>query len=279
MNAPEILPAPTVRPLVFIRASSLAELFDCGHRWEGKHLLGMQSKTGGAAQLGTAVHAGTAAFDASRLPGGSPLTIDDAAGAVVDAIHKPERDVDWGDTPVRQAEKIALALHTKYCADVAPKQTYSGVEVTCERLELPELGIALTGTNDRVRVLPNGKLGIADLKTGKRAVRPDGKAETAKHALQLGVYELLATHAMGIPIEAPAQVIGMNTGTTPASQRIGTGEVRNARELLLGQEGEPGFLEKAAAIVRSGVFHANPSSFLCSSKYCPRHGSCRHRAI
>lgn len=266
------------RPLVFIRASSLAELFDCAHRWEGKHLLGMNGPTGGAAQLGSAVHAGTAAFDASRLPGGSPLTIDDAASAVVDTIHKPERDVDWGDTPVRQAERIALALHTKYCADIAPKQIYAGVEVTCERLELPDLGIALTGTNDRVRRLANGKLGITDLKTGKRAVKSDGKAETAKHALQLGVYELLATHAMGIPIEAPAQIVGMNTGTTPAAQRIGTGEVKNARELLLGTEDAPGFLEQASAIVRSGVFQANPSSFLCSAKYCPRWNSCRHRA-
>lgn len=267
----------TVAEFFFIRASALSELFDCAHRFEGKHILGMTGPTGGAAQLGTAVHAGTAAFDASRLPGGSPLTIDDAAGAVVDAINKPERDVDWGDTPVRQAERIALALHTKYCADIAPKQTYAGVEVTCERLELPDLGICLTGTNDRVRITPKG-LGIADLKTGKRAVGTNGKAETAKHALQMGVYELLAQHAMGIDIKAPAQIIGMNTGTTPATQRIGTGEVKNARELLLGTDGEPGYLEQASRIIKSGEFHANPSSFLCSAKYCVRFGSCRYRA-
>jgi len=266
------------RTLVFIRASSLAELFDCAHRWEGKHLLGMNGPTGGPAQLGTGVHAGTAAFDSSRLPGGTPISIDDAAGAVVDAIHRPEREVDWGDMKQRDAERIALSLHTKYCADIAPKQEYMGVEVKCERLDLPDLGISLTGTNDRVRRTPNGLLGIADLKTGKRAVRTDGKAETAKHALQLGVYELLAQHAMGIPIQAPAQVIGMNTGTTPASQRIGTGEVKNARALLLGQDGEPGFLEQAAVIVRSGVFQANPSSFLCSVKYCTRWNTCRYRA-
>lgn len=270
MNAPE-------RPLVFIRASSLAELFDCAHRWEGKHLLGMTGPTGGPAQLGTGVHAGTAAFDASRLPGGTPVSIDDAAGAVVDAIQRPEREVDWGDMKKQDAERIALALHTKYCADIALIQKYLGVEVKCERLDFPDLGISLTGTNDRVRITPKG-LGIADLKTGKRAVGANGKAETAKHALQLGVYELLAQHAMGIPIDAPAQVIGLNTGNTPASQRIGTGEVKNARALLLGKEGEPGFLEQAADIVRSGVFPANPSSFLCSPKYCPRHSVCRYRA-
>lgn len=265
------------RPLVFIRASSLAELFDCAHRWEGKHLLGITSPTSSTAQIGTAVHAGTGKFDASRLPGGSPLTIDDAAGAVVDAIHKPERDVDWSDLPKRDAERIALALHTRYCAEIAPTQQYLGVEVKCEKLELPELGIALTGTNDRIRVTPKGK-GITDLKTGKRAVGTNGKAETTKHALQLGVYELLAEHSMGVPITLPAQVVGMNTGTTPASQRIGTGEVRNARQLLLGEEGQPGYLEQAAAIIRAGDFPANPSSFLCSKRYCPRWDSCRHRA-
>lgn len=278
MNAPTNPIALATRELIAIRASSLAELFDCAHRWEGKHLLGITGPTGGAAQLGTAVHAGTAAFDASRLPGGNPLSIDDAAGAVVDAIQNPERDVDWGDTNKREAERIALSLHTRYCLEVAPKQQYLGVEVKCERLELPELGIALTGTNDRVRITPVNTYGISDLKTGKRAVGTNGKAETTKHALQLGVYELLAEHAMGIPIAAPAQVIGLNTGNTPATQRIGTGEVRNARDLLLGQEGEPGYLELAAQIVRRGEFPANPSSFLCSAKYCPRHATCRHRA-
>lgn len=265
------------RPLVFIRASSLAELFDCAHRWEAKHLLGMTGPTGGAAQLGTSVHAGTAAFDASRLPGASPISVDDAADAVVEAINHPERDVDWGDLTPRSAERIALSLHTRYCLDIAPKQTYLGVEVTCERLELPDLGIALTGTNDRVRITPAGH-GITDLKTGKRAVGTNGKAETAKHALQLGVYELLAEQALGMPIGAPAQIIGLNTGSTPASQRIGTGEVTNARELLVGREGEPGFLEQAAEIIRTGSFPANPSSFLCSAKYCVRHATCRHRA-
>lgn len=262
------------RPLTFIRASSLSELFDCAHRWEGKHLLGMRMARSAPAQLGTAVHAGTAVFDASRLPGATPVTADDAAGAVVDAIQRPEEDVDWGDTPRSQAERIALALHTKYCHDVAPNQTYLGVEVKCEALEIADLGIVLTGTNDRVRITPAG-YGITDLKTGGRAVDASGKAETQKHAIQLGVYELLAEHAMGVVIKAPAQVIGLNTGKTPATQRVGFGEVKNARGALLGAPGQPGFLEQAAKTIASGDFPGNPSSFLCSPKFCPRHSTCR----
>lgn len=264
------------RPLVFIRASSLAELFDCPARWEAKYIKGLRGPRSAPAQLGTAVHAGTAVFDSSRLPGGSPVSADDAAGALVDAIHHPEEDVDWEDTNPNDVERIALALHTKYCADIAPAQTYRGVEITCEKLELPELGLALTGTTDRVRETPAG-LGITDLKTGGKAVGVDGRAVTQGHGVQLGVYELLAEHAMGLTITAPAQIVGMNTGKTAAAQRVGTGEVPDARAALVGSEEQPGLLEHASRLVHSGAFYGNPKSFLCSAKYCPAHPTCRFK--
>jgi RecB family exonuclease len=271
VNAPE--KTTFERPLVFIRASSLAELFDCPARWAAKHIDGLRSPRSAAAQLGTAVHAGTAMFDASRLPGGSPITADDAAGALVDAIHRPEEEVEWEDTAPNDAEKIALALHTRYCADIAPKQTYLGVEVRCEKLELPDLGIALTGTTDRIRQTPAGA-GIADLKTGKAAVGVDGNAVTKGHGVQLGVYELLAENASGIQISAPAQIVGMNTAKTAAGQRVGMGEVVNARAALIGTEEQPGLLEHASRLIQSGAFYGNPKSYLCSEKYCPKHPTC-----
>lgn len=275
MNAPER--SAFMRTIIPIRASSLAELFDCPARWEAKHILGMRGPRSASAQLGTAVHAGTALFDQSHLPGGTPLSADDAAGAVVDAIHKPEEEVDWEETAPRDAERIALALHTRYCGEIAPQQVYRGVEVKCESLELPDLGIALTGTTDRVREV-GGSLGITDLKTGGRAVGADGRAVTQGHAVQLGVYELLAEHAMGLHITAPAQIVGMNTGKTPAAQRVGTGEVPNARAALIGTEESPGLLEHASRLIHSGAFYGNSKSFLCSAKYCPRHPVCTFKA-
>lgn len=258
---------------ISIRASSLTELFDCPARWSAKHIDGLRLPRSAAAQLGTAIHASTGIFDASRLPGGNPLTADEAAGALVDAIQKPEEDVEWNETTPRDAEKIGLVLHARYCAEIAPRQTYRGVEVTCEKLVIPDLGIVLTGTTDRVRETPEG-LGIADLKTGGRAVGADGRAVTQGHGLQLGVYELLAEHAMGMTISAPAQVVGMNTGKTPAAQRVGTGEVPSARAALIGSDGQPGMLEHAAKIIHSGLFYGNPKSVLCSAKYCPAHPTC-----
>lgn len=181
-----------------IRASSLPELFDCPARWEAKHLCGRRLPRSAAAQLGTAVHAGAAVFDVQRILG-SPITPDDAAGEVVDAIHHPREDVDWGEDSPREAERIALALHGLYCRDIAPARNYVAVEATCERLEITDLGLALTGTTDRITTNALGDLGIADIKTGKTAVAADGTVRTAGHAAQIGVYELLAGAASASP--------------------------------------------------------------------------------
>lgn len=266
-----------VIPITPIRASSLSEMFDCPARWAAKYLFGMRGPCSGAAQLGTAVHAGTAAYDASRLGGATPISADDAAGALVDAIHNPDYDVDWDGTNPNDAERIALALHTRYCAEIAPRQRYVAVELLCESLEITELGIVLTGSTDRVRETSMGH-GIADLKTGARAVGADGLVTTQGHAAQLGVYELLAQHSMGLSITAPAQIIGLNTGKMVMAQRVGIGEVSGAKELLLGTDEQPGLLQYASNMLRSGDFYGNSKSMLCSPKYCPAHATCRFKS-
>ncbi|WP_454734264.1 RecB family exonuclease [Cupriavidus pauculus] len=262
--------------MVAVRASSLAELFDCPARWEAKNLLGMRMPSSGAAHLGTAVHASTGAFDQAALDG-APITADAAAGALVDTIHDKNVEVDWEDSDPAAAERIGLALHARYCAEIAPRQHYIGVEIACDRLEIPELGLALTGTTDRVRTTTAGA-GISDLKTGGRAVGTDGVAVTAGHGPQLGVYELLAEHAMGIPISAPAQIVGLNTGKTAAAQRVGVGEIASPRTALLGTEEQPGLLQHASRLIHSGAFYGNGKSVLCSPKYCPRHATCPYKS-
>ena len=259
--------------MITIRASSLSDLFDCPARWKAKYLDGMRMPSSAAATLGTAVHAGTAAFDGSRL-NGHAMTIDDAAGALVDAIHKPKEDVDWSDMTPKAAEKIALQLHVKYCTEVAPVTNYAAVELLCERLEFTDLNIALTGTTDRIYLDSKGRRGIADLKTGGKAVDVNGKAVTKYHREQMGVYELLAEFADNQPMTAPALIVGLKTKGAPI---VGTGTIKGARDALIGSNGEPGLLERAARIIHSGNFHGNPRSFLCSPKYCPAYSTCKHK--
>lgn len=261
---------------VQIRASSLGELFDCPARWEAKHIRNLRLPTSAAAQLGTAVHAGTALYDQSVIAG-SPLTPDECAGAVVDAIYKPEFEVNWDDMPQREAEQIGIPLHKMYCGQIAPKQEYAAVEALCEDLTIEDLGITLTGTVDRVRKTDDG-FGISDLKTGKSAVAADGTVKTRGHAAQIGVYEILAQAVLGVPMRAPAQIIGLQVAKTEKGRRVGTGEISMAREVLLDSEdGDPGFLRMASKLVHSGDFYGNPRSQLCSEKFCPVFNTCRWR--
>lgn len=258
-----------------IRASSLPELFDCPARWEAKNVLGLRLPTSGAAQLGTAVHAGTAIYDQSRIVDAG-ITAEDAAGAVVDAIWKPETDVNWEDSSPREAEPIALALHRKYCAEISPQFEFTDVEAPCNALEIADLGITLTGTTDRVFIGPEG-CGIADLKTGKAAVSTDGTVRTAGHAAQIAVYELLAEASTGRAIDAPAKIIGLQVAKTDSGRRAGIGEIVGAKELLVGTEDAPGLLEIAAEMIKSGRLYGNPRSSLCGKKWCPVYDSCRFR--
>ena len=114
MSAPRILT---------VRASSWGKLFDCAYAWEGEHLLGYKRPAGLRAQLGTAVHASTAAFDAGRLPGASPVSAMDAADLVVATLRNPEREVDFSrdDLTVGEAEAIGDPEPTPALAVPAPQ--------------------------------------------------------------------------------------------------------------------------------------------------------------
>ena len=261
---------------VTIRASSLGSLFDCPARWAATHIDGLRMPSNGKATLGKAVHASTAVYDQSTIDG-SGITIDEAAGAAVDAIHRPDEETVWGeDENPNDAEKIALSLHTKYCTTIAPVQTYAAVEVLCERLEIADIGIALTGTTDRLMVTGEG-YGIADIKTGKQAVGANGTVKTSGHAYQMGVYELLAEFGAGVPITAPAEIIGLNTAKTEKSQRVGKGSISGARTVLLGDENGPGVLEIASRLIHAGNFYGNPKSMMCHGNYCPVWDRCKFR--
>lgn len=259
-----------------VRASSLSELFDCPARWEAKHILGKRMPMSAPAALGKAIHASTGAFDAAKVLG-SPISIDDAAGAAVDAIHKPDEDINWEDDKPATAEKVALALHGKYCREVAPAQDYIAVEAKCEALTISDLGITLTGTIDRVRRTADGSLGIADLKSGKSAVAADGKVKTQGHGLQLATYELLAEVAIQQSITAPAQIIGLQTGLTDKGQRVATGEIESPRDALIGTPDSPGALQYAAQFLKTGAFFGNPRSQLCGDRFCPIYATCNFR--
>jgi hypothetical protein len=271
MNAPERISAPSLT----VRASSWSGLFDCAYRWEGIHIKGLRNVVGLRAALGTAIHAGTAAFDLSRLSGDG-VTADDAAGVFVDKLRDPcnEFDPARDDLSMPEAERVGLTLLTKYCFEVSPRYDFVAVEMETKPLDINCGGgviVRLTGTMDRARIRKAAHgVGIADLKSGSAAVQK-GVAVTKGHGPQIGTYELLYEHTTGEPITDDAEVIGLKTKGTA---EIATGTIRNAKRVMVGTDEQPGLIEFAAEMFKSGRFYPNPKSLLCSANYCPRHATC-----
>lgn len=260
---------------VRVRASSWASLFDCAYRFEGTQLLGIRSPSSPRALLGTAIHAGTAAFDAARVIG-EPVSAYDAAELTIKTLREPGEEVDWrgSDLTLNKAEQISLALHTEYCARWSPRFEFKAVELTTKPLVIDCGGgqlVELTGTLDRSRIISSTeKDRIGDVKTGRAAV-VNGVAKTAPHRAQIGTYRLLYEHTTGVETDDVSEVIGMNTSGTPT---IATGTTRGTRELMVGTEEFPGLIQIGAAMFRTGLFPPNPQSFVCSERYCPRWKTC-----
>lgn len=258
-----------------IRASSWGALFDCSYRWEAIHLDGMRNIVGLRAALGTAIHAGTAVFDQARIDD-SGVTADDAAGVLVEKLRDPanEYDANRDDLTVKEAERVGISLLTKYCFEVSPKYQFVAVEMETKPLEIDCGGgtiVRLTGTMDRARIkFGSSGVGIADLKSGSVAVQK-GAAVTKGHSPQIGTYELLYEHSTGRQITDDAEIIGLKTKGT---LEIATGTVVNAKRMMVGTDEQPGLIQFAAEMFKSGNFYPNTKSMLCSEKYCPRFKTC-----
>lgn len=260
-----------------IRASSFSTLFDCPSRWIAINIEGLKVPSRANSVIGTATHAGTANFDRERLVGQVP-SVAAAQDAAVESVRNPNGEVDWDDSSPAEAATIAASLTQRYCTLESPKHEFVAVEATIEALEITDLGIVLTGSTDRVKLHANGGKGIGDIKTGKTAVAADGHVETKGHSAQMGVYELIAGAALGEPMTEPAVIIGLQANKTPDKQRIGTGEIVGAREVLLGDDDNPGLLKLASRIVHGDIpAWGNPKSIMCSSRYCPRYSACWFR--
>lgn len=268
----------TTKPFT-VRASSWAALFDCAHKWEGVHLLGMRSPSTARAVLGRAIHHGTALFDQGRIEGGT-ISVADACTAAAELVATPDDDVDWSaedDLTPGKVTDVSVALTAKYCQEVSPRYEFRAVELETKPLEIDcgnGVVVRLTGQLDRSRLLVGQQgLGIADLKSGAQAVQK-GTAKTKGHAAQVGTYELLYEHTTGERITEPAEIIGLKTTGKP---EVAVGQIVGARQMMVGGEDGPGLIEYAAEMFRSGLFPPNPASMMCHPKYCARWAKCKFK--
>ena len=90
--------------------------------------------------------------------------------------------------------------------------------------------------------------------------------------LRLHIGILLLAHGQGADHVAQRGAERRDKG-----RRAAVGVITGARELLVGTEEQPGLLQMAARMIRSGDFYGNPKSQTCTEKYCPVFHGCRWR--
>lgn len=255
-----------------IRASSFADLLDCPHRWEARNLLGIRLPSSGEATLGTAVHAGTALFD-SRAG-----TVRDAIDCAREHIAHPKEETLWNSAELsaRDADKMAATMTAGYCATFE-RAEWLAVERNFAPLvvDVGDVQIELTGSADRIARLENGLSAVADIKTGRNIIDSNGEIKAGQYRAQLAVYELLAEADTGQAMTEAPMIIGIKATKTCADIKVAS--VPDAKTALLGTDNQPGLLQMAAAMLKTGMFPPNPRSSLCSPKFCPRYTTCAFR--
>lgn len=258
-----------------IRASSFGNYLDCGYRWEAEILLGMRKRPGIRTWLGSSIHHGTAVYDQAIIDG-SPISVDDAAGELVDMLWSPDEKLEPDPKfSLKEAERIALILLSRYCKDIAPKQNYSSVEAPLKPFRVDIGGgvvLEFTGTMDRARVSVtlNGDV-VLDVKSGARLIDSEtARVHIKAHIAQTGIYQLCKENTDG-RYTIGSQIAALQTTSKP---QVGVSHIFNAKAAMLGDENRPGLIEIAGNALKAGVFLPNNRSQFCSKKFCVRWDAC-----
>jgi PD-(D/E)XK nuclease superfamily len=270
-----------------IRASSLSGWADCPRRGASRMLWAEIQQAGyrlrytprGIASIvGTSTHRAAAFMLDDKARSGTLPSRECAVEAGRDALSQETETSDIQfDGPNGATHTMADAvtqvvrMTTAYHQVVAPKvQPIVSVETRYECEVEP--GIILSGAPDIVAREPDR---IRDLKTGARP--------PASFSAQLGAYSLIV-RSHGLPIDHAAidfirRVKPKNPQPDPVTIEAEIAHAENAAASVLKhivgdlrtfREGDP---ERRIQPGDSWAFLANPSSSLCSAKYCPAHST------
>ncbi|MGP1715562.1 MAG: PD-(D/E)XK nuclease family protein [Methylophilus sp.] len=278
--------------VIWLRASSLKELFDCPYRWEANNTnSGIPAiPTSIKGHTGTAVHKATEIYDKNYLGRYAPATPNDellqrALASFKVAFDNPKFAIkDATAKEIGDMRNIGTKLVARYINEIAPTVSYSNIELKCKPMEIDVGGVilSLTGTIDRLYIPDANPMsrGVLDVKTGVQAVNAQNIVEVVAHKPQLGIYEIMGENTINkkgnivIPVNAPARVVGMQTN---GKARVAIGETMSSRDILIGTQHEAGMLQNAGRILEHKIFHGNPSSMMCNPDYCRRYKTCRYR--
>jgi hypothetical protein len=268
----------------FIRCSALSAYPDCNRRGAARLFraeitaAGFRLRStphGIGAAIGSAVHKAAEYTLAEKAHSGELPRESAATDAARDTLAEElaRGEIGYDNTTHTRADALrqVIGMSRTYHRVVAPQVEPIIVE---ERLEAEiSPGLILSGQPDVVAREPHK---IRDLKTGARAA-------SGSHAPQIGGYSLLArTHGLDI-VEAGIdfiQRVGANKPQPdPTSKAVAVALAETAASNILKhiaadlETFRHGDAERRILPGDPWAFQANPSSILCSPKYCSAFGT------
>lgn len=270
--------APTV-----IRASSLSGYADCPRRAAAKlfrreiegagyALRELPSNVGAA--VGTGVHGGAALLLKEKAATGELPPLDVATDAAITELRKaaePGITFDRETPALNEAEQQVARMLRIYRAQVAPEVQPIAVERRLEAHVSP--GIILSGQSDVIAREPGR---VRDLKGGKTM---------GSHGPQIGAYSLLARSGdepvdirdvvidfvQRVPLKKPQPDAVVHRYDVAVAETAAINVLRHMEDdLNTFRYGNP---EGEVLPGDAWAFVANPSSKLCSAKWCPAWGT------
>jgi hypothetical protein len=267
-----------VKSIIEIHPSSLTEYADCPRRAAAKMLKKEIIQAGYdlrepnrviGASVGTAVHTGAQYTLDYKIDTGSLAPLKETQDKAMDMLQTGIAEgIVWDDTsPNRNtAEKQTLRMVGEYMQNIAPVIQPIRVEY---KMSYPIAeGYRIVGTIDLLASHPSA---LRDLKTG---------AKMKMHLPQIGGYHyMLRKHGHPVEILAVDYVprISINKSQPPAQYHeydAALAEQAAAATIRRFMSDHKEFEKRqAAGQPIEFAFLANPSSMLCSKKYCPAHGT------
>ena len=251
-----------------LSASTLSAVEDCGLRWFLDHEVHAESATSEAQGFGRLVHA-VAAEVAEGRTGSDAELIDGVLDRVWDALAFGSH---WQSQRERAEARQALARFLAWHhGEVAAGRTLVAAEAKFQvEFEVAGRPVVLRGAADRVSIDADGRVLIADLKTGRNKPRND---DIPQH-VQLGTYQWSVQHG-GLSDLLPEAPVG--TAAELVHLRLGRDlpAVQTQPELTPDESGRSwvdGLIDSVVAAMESESFVAKPSDYcrICSFKsVCP----------
>jgi PD-(D/E)XK nuclease superfamily len=265
-----------------IRASSLPGYSDCGRRWAASTLrkelaeagydLNVTLRISVGASVGTGVHGGAAHMLLEKMNTGDLGNAQEAVDFGISEFEAHSKDgILWDDVTqnANDAQQQVRRMVQVYRATIAQEITPVAVE---RRLEAAVGdGFVLSGQSD-LQVLNPGQ--IRDTKTGKTM---------RAHYAQVGSYSMLARTAHkefpvnGLVVDFIPRVNLKKPQPLPISEHYDQVTAENAAQAAIDHiriaVGEFRRRVQEGDAPPEHAFLANPSSLLCSPKYCGAWGT------